>query len=109
MAMCDYITHVYKVKTFNLKHLVGERYKGCISRPPLLVYSSMIKHLTLAYMPCSLRKVLNSWNYILNFLMMDDMCFYIKNNHTTMELLDDSHRFQAMVYKIGRASCRERV
>ena len=30
--------------------------------------------------------------------MMDDMCFYIKNNHATMELLEDSYRFQAMVY-----------
>ena len=30
--------------------------------------------------------------------MIDDMCFYIKNGHATMQLLDDSHRFQAMVY-----------
>ena len=30
--------------------------------------------------------------------MMDDMCFYTKNDHATMELLNDSHRFQAMVY-----------
>ena len=86
------------IKTFNLKYLVGERYKGWISRPPLSVYSSVIKHLTLAYMPCSLRRVFNSWNYRLNFLMMDDMCFYIKNDHATVELLNDSHRFQAMVY-----------
>ena len=48
------------IKTFNLKSLVGERYKGCISRPPLSVYSSVIKHLVLAYMPCSLWRVFNS-------------------------------------------------
>ena len=30
--------------------------------------------------------------------MMDDMCFYIKNSHATVQLLDDSHRFQVMVY-----------
>ena len=30
--------------------------------------------------------------------MMDDMCFYIKNDQATMELVSDSHRFQAMVY-----------
>ena len=30
--------------------------------------------------------------------MMDDMCFYIKNDHATVELLNDSHRFQEMVY-----------
>ena len=29
------------IETFNLKYLVGERYKGCISRPQLLVHSSM--------------------------------------------------------------------
>ena len=86
------------IKTFNLKYLVGERYKGCISRPPLSVYSSVIKHFALAYMPCSLRRVFNSWNYILNFLMMDDMCFYIKNDHATVELLNYSHRIQSMVY-----------
>ena len=34
-----------------LKILVGERYKGCISQPPLLVHSSVGKHLILAYMP----------------------------------------------------------
>ena len=85
------------IKTFNLKYLVGERYKGCISRPPLSVYSSVIKHFALAYMPCSLRRVFNSWNYILNFLMMD-MCFYIKNDHATVELLNYSHRIQSMVY-----------
>ena len=86
------------IKTFNLKYLVGERYKGCISRPPLLVYSSVIKHLALAYMPCSLRRVFNSQNYRLNFLMMDDMCFYIKNDHATVELLNYSHKIQSMVY-----------
>ena len=86
------------IKTFNLKYLVGERYKGYISRPPLSVYSSVIKHLALAYMPCCQRGVFNLWYYRLNFLMMYDMCFYIKNNHTTIELLNDSHRFQAMVY-----------
>ena len=86
------------LKTFNLKYLVGERFKGCISRSPLSVYSSVIKHLALAYMPCSLRRVLNSWYYRLNFLMMDDMRFYIKNNHATMELLNYSHKIQSMVY-----------
>ena len=86
------------IKTFNLKYLVGERYKGCISWPPLSVYSSVIKHFALAYMPCSLRRVFNSWNYILNFLMMDDMCFYIKNDHATVELLNYSHKIQSMVY-----------
>ena len=30
--------------------------------------------------------------------MMDDMCFHIKNDHATVELLNDSHRIQAMVY-----------
>ena len=30
--------------------------------------------------------------------MMDDMCFYIKNDHTSIELLGDSHKVQAMVY-----------
>ena len=29
------------IKTFNLKYLVGERYKGWISRPPLSVHSSV--------------------------------------------------------------------
>ena len=77
---------------------MGERYKGWISRPPLSVYSSMIKDLALAYMPCSLQRVFNSWNYKLNFLMMDDMFFYIKNDHTIVELLNDSHRIQSMVY-----------
>ena len=96
--MYNEIMHVFKLKTFLLKHLVGERYKGWISRPPLSVYSSMIKHLTLAYMPCSLRRVINLWYHKLNFIMMDDMCFYIKNNHATVELLNDSHGIQAMVY-----------
>ena len=86
------------IKTFNLKYLVRERYKGCISRPPLLVYRSVIKHLALAYMPCSLRRVFNSQNYRLNFLMMDDMCFYIKNDHATVELLNYSHKIQSIVY-----------
>ena len=86
------------IKTFNLKYLVGERYKGCISWPPLSVYSSVIKHLALAYMPCSLRRVFNSQNYKLNFLMMDYMCFYIKNDHATVELLNYSHKIQSMVY-----------
>ena len=86
------------IKIFNLKYLVGERYKGCISRPPLLVYSSVIKHLTLAYMPCSLQRVFNLWNYRLNFLMMDDIYFYIKNDHATVELLNYSHKIQSMVY-----------
>ena len=40
------------IKTFNLKHLVGERYKGWISQPPLSVYNSVGKYLVLAYMPC---------------------------------------------------------
>ena len=86
------------IKTFNLKYLVGKRYKGCISRPPLLVYSSVIKHLALVYMACFLWRVFNSWNYRLNYLMMDDMCFYIKNYHATVELLNYSHRIQSMVY-----------
>ena len=86
------------LKTFNLKYLVGERYRGWISRPPLSVYSSVIKHLALPYMPCSLRRVLNSWYYRLNLLIMNDMCFYIKNDHVTVELLNDSHRIQSMVY-----------
>ena len=85
------------IKIFNFKYLVGKKYKGCISRPPLSVYSSVIKHFALAYMPCSLRRVFNSWNYRLN-LMMDGMCFYIKNNHATVELLNYSHRIQSMVY-----------
>ena len=78
--------HVLNLKTFILKHLVGERYKGWISKPPLPVYSSMMKHLNLVYMPCSLRRVFNPWYYRLNLLMMDDMCFYIKNDHATVEL-----------------------
>ena len=41
------------IKTFNLKYLVGERYKGCISWPSLSVYSSVIQHFALAYMPYS--------------------------------------------------------
>ena len=86
------------LKTFNLKYLVGERYKGWISRPPLSVYNSVIKHLALADMPCSLWRVLNSWYYRLNFLMMDNMCFYIKNDHAIMDLLNYSHKIQSMVY-----------
>ena len=86
------------IKTFNLKYLVGERYKGCISRPPLSVHRSVIKHLALAYMPCSLQRVFHSQNYRLNFLMMDDMCFYIKNDHATVELLNYSHKIQSIVY-----------
>ena len=96
--MCDEITHVFQIKTFHLKFLVGEKFKGWTSQPPLPVYSSVIKHLVLVYMPCSQRRVFDSWYYKLNLLMMDDMCFYIKNNHATMELLEDSYRFQAMVY-----------
>ena len=34
------------------KFLMGERYESWISRPPLLVHSSVGKHLILAYMPC---------------------------------------------------------
>ena len=30
--------------------------------------------------------------------MIDYMCFYIKNDHTTVELLYDSHSIQSMVY-----------
>ena len=86
------------IKTFNLKYLVGERYKGCISWPSLSVYSSVIKHFALAYMPCSQLRVFNSWYYRLNFLMIDDMCFYIKNDHATVELLNYSHKIQSMVY-----------
>ena len=29
------------IKTFNLKYLVGERYKGWISQPPLSIHSSV--------------------------------------------------------------------
>ena len=28
--------------------------------------------------------------------MMDDMCFYIKNDHATVELLNYSHKIQSM-------------
>ena len=48
--MCDEITHDFYLKTFLLKYLVGERYKGWISWPPLLVHNSVGKHLVLAYM-----------------------------------------------------------
>ena len=43
------------IKTFNLKYLVGERYKGCISRPPLFVHSSVKYVLCLCFelsIPC---------------------------------------------------------
>ena len=30
--------------------------------------------------------------------MMDEVCFYIANDHATVELLGDSHRILAMVY-----------
>ena len=30
--------------------------------------------------------------------MIDDMCFYIKNDYASVELLNDSHRIQSMVY-----------
>ena len=76
-----------------LKFLVGERFKGWFSWPPLQVYTSVIRHLALAYMPCSLRRVFNSWYYRLNFLMMDEVGFYIENNHASVELLGDSHWF----------------
>ena len=49
--MFDEITHDFSLKTFCLKYLVGERYKGWISQSPLLVHSSVGKHLVLAYMP----------------------------------------------------------
>lgn len=83
--------HVLKLKTFILKHLVGERYKGWISQPPLSVYCNVVKYLALAYMPCSLRRVFNSWYYGLNFLMIDKVCFYTENDHASVELLGDSH------------------
>ena len=47
-AMCDEITHVFKIKTVLLKFLVGERFKGWISWTPLLVHSSVSRHLVLA-------------------------------------------------------------
>ena len=49
--MCDEITNDFLLKTFLLKYLVGERYKGWISQPPLSVHSSVKEHLVLAYMP----------------------------------------------------------
>ena len=30
--------------------------------------------------------------------MMDEVYFYIENDHATVELLGDSHRVEAMVY-----------
>ena len=41
----------FLTKNIYLKHLVGDRYKGWISRPPLSVHSSMGKHLVLVNMP----------------------------------------------------------
>ena len=75
-----------------LKILVGKRFKGWFSRPPLLVYSIVIRHLALVYMPCSLQRVFNSWCSRLNFLMMDEVYFYIENDHASVELLGDSHK-----------------
>ena len=46
---------LHMMKTFLLKYLVGERYKGFISRPPLSVYSSMKYILSLCFelsIPC---------------------------------------------------------
>ena len=43
------------IKTFNLKNLLGERYKSCISRPLLLVHSSVKYILCLCFelsIPC---------------------------------------------------------
>ena len=57
-AACDEITHVFQIKTFVLKFLVGKRFKGWTLQPSLSVYSSVIKHLALAYMPCSLQRCL---------------------------------------------------
>ena len=53
--MCEEITHDFQLKPFLLKYLVGERYKGCISRPPLSVHSSMKYILCLCFkfsIPC---------------------------------------------------------
>ena len=30
--------------------------------------------------------------------MMDNMCFYIKNDYAFVELLNDLHKIQSMVY-----------
>jgi len=35
-AVCDEITHVFQIKTFLLKFLVGEIFKGWLSRPQAL-------------------------------------------------------------------------
>ena len=53
----------------------------------------MIRHLTLAYIPYSFQRVFNSWYYRLNYLMIDEVYFYIENDHASMELLGDSHGF----------------
>ena len=43
----------YNLKAFLLKHLVGERYKGWISRPPLSVQSS-VKYIFCLYFELSI-------------------------------------------------------
>ena len=51
-AMCDEITHIFQIKTFLLKFLVEERFKGWLSWPPLLVHSSVKYAPCLALKPC---------------------------------------------------------
>ena len=55
------------IKTFNLKYLVGERYKGYISRPPLLVHSS-VKYILCLCFAHSMWRVFISWSYKIEFL-----------------------------------------
>ena len=35
---------------------------------------------------------------VIALMAMDDMCFYIKNDHATVELLNYSQKSQSMVY-----------
>ena len=54
-AACDEITHVFQIKTFVLKFLVGKRFKGSLSRPQLPVHSSVKSEHCLSlelYIPC---------------------------------------------------------
>ena len=62
------------LKTFNLKYLVGERYKDWISRPPLSVHSSMKYILCLCFelsIPC--REYLFHGPTRLNFLVYSSL------------------------------------
>ena len=68
------------IKTFNLKYLVGERYKGWISRPPLSVYSSVIKHLALVYMPwMSWIHILKCVSYVAIYMEIHGYICYLVN------------------------------